>query len=263
METNNKTTLLKFGDEIIFSKQGGVDYALVPGMCYTVEIDRMTDAVKFKENSTIELPEKLYVLPEDEKFMNRVLKHYENNVSITGVMLEGTKGSGKTVMAKQIAVKSNLPILILDNSIRPYYLKSIFDKIRNLEMCVIIDEFDKLGEDYDDNQMLQVFDGIFSSGKKLILTTCNDIDNVNDYMKDRCGRIRYCRTFEEMGPAMISEVLKDRLNDKTKITSLTDFISKEFGLISFDNVASFAEEVNNYPDESYESLFKDMNISSK
>ena len=66
-----------------------------------------------------------------------------------------------------------------------------------------------------------------------------------------------------MRPSMIKCILNDRLDDKKKTDSLTDFIIKNFGCISFDNVSSFIEEVNEYPETSYEELFNDMNISQK
>ena len=82
-------------------------------------------------------------------------------------------------------------------------------------------------------------------------------------MLDRCGRIRYYREFEEMGPSMISEILTDRLDDKSEVEPLTDFIMANFGLLSFDNIASFADEVNLFPNDTFEELFSDMNISEK
>ena len=66
-----------------------------------------------------------------------------------------------------------------------------------------------------------------------------------------------------MSPSMIQAILENRLNDKTEVKPLTDFVIQNFGLISFDNVTAFAEEVNENPNETFESLFEDMNISDK
>lgn len=262
METKNSSTLLKIGEDIIFSTCG-LDYELKNGQVYTAEWDYGADRIKLKESSALQLPNKLYITNEDEKFMNRVLTHFNKSEKSTGVMLAGTKGTGKTVLAKQIAIRSDLPILTIDKSLHPRYLKNLFEKLENVNMCIVIDEIDKLGENYDDSFMLQVFDGISASGKHLILTTCNNTDNVNEYLLDRCSRIRYYRTFEEMSQEMVKNILDDRLNDKTKAQSLSDFIIKSFACVSFDNVVSFAEEVNDYPEESYTSLFNDMNISER
>lgn len=262
MENKNQT-LLKVGENIVFA-QHGIDYSMKSGSVYTVSYDAYSDEIQLHEAPNLQLPSKLYVLEEDKKFMNKVLNYHKKNKNgITGVMLAGLKGSGKTVMAKEIAINSGLPILLIDNSFRPSKLTKLFNKLQNIEMCVIFDEIDKLGEDYSDDYMLRVFDGISSSGKHLVLATCNDKKQVNEYLLDRCGRIRYYREFEEMGSKMITSVLRDKLNDKKEVDSCTEFIIKNFNVISFDNVSSFADEVNDYPTETYESLFADMNISSK
>ena len=44
---------------------------------------------------------------------------------------------------------------------------------------------------------------------------------------------------------------------------MMDFIIDNFGCISFDNVNSFIEEVNENPKDTFEELFNDMNLSSK
>ena len=260
-QTNN-THLLKIGDEIVFSKTG-VDYELEAGKVYVPKVESYTEEINLTFGSSFDLPTKLYTPKSDEKFINKVLTSYEAQDKAMGVLLAGTKGTGKTVLAKRIAKMSNMPILTVDNTFHPSYMRKLFNKLENTPMCVIFDEFDKMGERYDSDQILRVLDGISSSGKHLILFTCNDVDMVNNYMLDRCGRVRYYREFDEMGPSMISEILTDRLNDKSEVRPLTDFIVANFGLLSFDNVASFADEVNLFPNETFEELFSDMNISEK
>ena len=66
-----------------------------------------------------------------------------------------------------------------------------------------------------------------------------------------------------MPASMIQAVLEDKLEDKDEVKPLTDFIQEKFECASFDNIASFADEVNAYPNDTYEDLFNDMNLSSK
>ena len=66
-----------------------------------------------------------------------------------------------------------------------------------------------------------------------------------------------------MSNSMIRSILEDKLNDKSEVDTLTDFIINKFGCISFDNVCSFALEVNENPKDTYELLFEDMNLSQK
>lgn len=259
---NNNNTLLKVGEDIIFASHG-IDYKMSSGKVYTVEVDRYTYDIKMHEAPALELPQKMYVLPDDKKFTDKVLTRYKTFEGMTGVMMAGEKGTGKTVLTKYIAMQSKLPILLLDKSFNPSLFKKLFNKLADMEVCIIFDEIDKLGERYDSDYMLQVFDGISASGHHLMLSTCNNTDDVNEYLLDRCGRIRYYKEFEEMGPTMIQTILKDHLDDKKKVNTVTEFIIKHFGLISFDNIVAFADEVNMYANAPLESLFKDMNISEK
>jgi hypothetical protein len=263
MEQNK--TFLKVGEKVVFKpKTEGLDYTLEAGKVYTVEIDRYTDEITFNVAPNITLPEKLYTTTEDDKFVNKIINHYNNSKEgITGVMLSGLKGSGKTIMMKRLALESNLPILLIDKSFYPRHLITLFNKLVDTPICILMDEVDKLGDDYSDDYLLKVLDGINSSGKKLMIFTCNDDEDISEYLKDRCSRIRYWKDYGEMPASMIQAVLEDKLDDKTEIKPLTDFIQEKFECASFDNIASFADEVNACPNDTYEDLFNDMNLSSK
>lgn len=261
---NNKN-FLKIGNKIAFKPIiEGLEYELEGGVVYTLDVDRYTDDISFIVAPPLSMPNKVYETEDSSRFVNKVLNYFEKSEDgTTGVMLSGLKGSGKTITAKNIALKSNLPIILIDKSFRPSFLSKLFNKLANTQVCVLFDEIDKLGEDYDDDYLLKILDGANTCGKKLVLCTCNESDDINEYLKDRCSRIRYWKEFDELSPSLIQEILKDKLEDKTKVGSLTDFIISNFACVSFDNVSSFVEEVNEYPDIAYEELFEDMNLSSK
>lgn len=260
-----ESKFLKVGNKIMCKPvTDGLDYELESGTVYTIDIDRYTDEIEFKIAPQLQMPFTLYSTETDTKFINKVLNYYKSTTDSTvGVMLSGLKGSGKTVMMKQIALQSKLPIILIDKSFHPSQLVKLFNLISNTEVCVLMDEVDKLGDDYDDNYLLRILDGINSSGKKLMIFTCNDEEGINEYLVDRCSRIRYWRRFDYMQPSMISNILTDKLKDKDEVNVLTDFIVNNFDCISFDNVVSFVTEVNNNPDDTFEELFEDMNLSKK
>lgn len=256
---------LKVGKSINFKfNTEGLECDLTPGMVYSIDVDRYTDAISLEETSGLSLPSKVYCTQRDERFIDKVINSYNLSESgFTGVMLAGLKGSGKTVMAKVIANKSGLPIINIDKNIRPHILRNIVEKLGDTSVCFLFDELDKVLADYDDSVLLQVLDGSDTKGKHMILFTCNDDDEISEYLIDRCSRIRYWRKFDEMSPSLIMEVLNDKLNDKKEVKSLTDFIKDNFEVCSFDNIASFVKEANDYPTVTYEELFEDMNLSSK
>lgn len=256
---------LKVGKSINFKfNTEGLECDLTPGMVYSIDVDRYTDAISLEETSGLSLPSKVYCTPRDERFIDKVINSYNLSESgFTGVMLAGLKGSGKTVMAKMIANNSGLPIINIDKNIRPYILRNLVEKLGDTSVCFLFDELDKVLEDYDDSVLLQVLDGSDTKGKHMILFTCNDDNEISEYLIDRCSRIRYWREFDEMSPSLIMEVLNDKLNDKKEVKSLTDFIKDNFEVCSFDNIASFVKEANDYPTTTFEELFEDMNLSSK
>ncbi|WP_173431842.1 AAA family ATPase [Sharpea azabuensis] len=260
-----KKKFLKVGDKIVFrSSVDGLEYDLEPGVVYTIEINRYTDEVNLIIGKPFNMPSKIYTTPQDDKFVNKVINSYKTADSNTlGVMLSGLKGSGKTLLSKVIAMKSELPIIVIDNYIHPKILNKVLKSFEGVEVCILFDEVDKNGEDYDDNYLLRILDGVENTGKKMMLFTANEGEDINQYMKDRCSRIRYWREFEEVPASLIIAMLEDKLNDKSKCKELTDFIQDNFSCISFDNVLAFANEVNNNPDDAFEELFEDMNLSKK
>lgn len=259
---NTESKFIKVGDRIIFqSKTDGLQYDLEPGKVYTVTVDKWSDEIGLQIAPDLTLPSKIYDTEDNTDFIEKVKRSYERTESTLGVMLAGMKGSGKTITAKILAIKSDLPIIVIDKGFRPSFLNKLFKKLDDTEVCVLMDEVDKLGEDYDDDYLLRILDGVDTCGKKLFIFTANESDDINEYLKDRCSRIRYWKEFEEMSASMIKSILEDRLEDKTKINSLIDFIQNNMGCISFDNVCAFIDEVNAVPNSTYEELFKDMNLS--
>lgn len=261
MESN----FVKVANKVVFKPTtDGLDYELEAGKVYTVEMDRWSGDISFTVAPDLNLPTKLYTTEEDSKFVDKVLSRYKIMESGTlGVMLSGLKGSGKTVMMKNLAVQSNLPILLIDKSFAPSQLVNLFNKLSKIELCVLMDEIDKIGENYDDDYLLKILDGVNTTGKKLMIFTCNDAEDINEYLQDRCSRIRYWREFDVMPSSMIQNILSDKLKDKDEVKPLTDFIIENFGVVSFDNVISFVDEVNENANDTYEDLFNDMNLSSK
>lgn len=256
---------LKVGKNVSFKfNTDGLECDLTPGMVYNIKVDSYTRAVSLEETTPFSMPSKVYCTSRDKRFIDKVLNSYKlSENGFTGVMLSGLKGSGKTIMAKSIANESNLPIINIDKSIRPWALKVLVELLGDTNICFMFDELDKLLEDYDDSALLQILDGADTKGKHMILFTCNNEAYISEYLIDRCSRIRYWRKFDEMSPSLIMEVLNDKLNDKKEVESLTDFIKDNFEICSFDNIASFINEVNNYPTATFEELFEDMNLTPK
>lgn len=251
---------IKVGERII-NKPTGLDYDLVNGKVYNLKWDRYNGVSYFEEDGSLSLPAKVYATKSDDIFIKRVNTYFQKTSKLsTGVMLSGIKGTGKTVMAKVIAKNSNLPIIVVDED---YPTGRINDFFRKFETPVTI-IFDEVDKHWDTENLLGWLDGVQTNAKKLVLFTCNNEDRVNDYLKDRCSRVRYIRHFEANDNArFLREILRDKGIAEDNIENTYTFIVNNFGLLSIDNILSFIDEKLLLPELSNEEIFNDMNISSK
>lgn len=256
MEKNNN--FIKAGDQIM-PKPQGMDYKLKAGKVYLLTCDKYSDELYLKEDNDFQLPEKYYQSAGDKRFVNKVINTFTKTQKLTtGVLLSGIKGSGKTLMAKHIAMNSNVPIIVVDKSVRAGDIENFFSRI-TIDTCVIFDELDKY---WSTSYLLGFLDGVKPTGKKLVICTCNDEGEVSEYLNDRCSRIRYKRDFKCLGVDAILGILTDVM-DEEKAYDVASFIADNLGVISYDNVIVFADEVINNPNESLEDILEDLNIEKQ
>ena len=257
----NNTEFVKINNKI-YPKSKGMDYELECGKIYNLVYDGFSNTSILELNENIlNMPKKIYESNKDKLFKERVLTYYKNaDTQTTGVMLAGTKGTGKSLLAKLIAIESNLPIIIVDGCYPAYRLEKYFSNYKNTEICILFDEIEKKWKTED---MLGFLDGIENTAKKLILMTCNDLGLVSNYMQDRCSRVRYLRKYgDDENIELIPEILKD--NNLSDNKELEDFIKKHIKLLSIDNIIAFIKEYNLFKDKitDLNDLINNLNIST-
>lgn len=253
---------IKVGNKIQVKPQG-LDYDLTPGKVYDLLYDEFNECSYLQENGNLNMPKQLFKIKGDDRFIKRCITYFNSDVSTetTGVLLSGLKGSGKSVLAKRIAIESNLPIIIVNTQYRLRYLNSFFKNI-NIPTCIIFDEFEKNSYYWPTEQILDFLDGMQSTSKKLVLFTCNRTDKVDDNLIDRTSRIRYWRTYDlKDNYVFIRELIEDK--NLENVDELESFIIKNMKVVSFDNINSFLEEYKLFKDEfSIEEIFNAMNLTS-
>lgn len=250
---------IKIGDNIV-AKPKGADYDLIPGKVYDLGYNEYTGDFIFKENGELNLPKKVYQTKEDELFKKRVFTFFNNTeAQTTGVMMAGTKGTGKTVMAKVLAKQSGLPIIVVAPEF-PERLLVKFFKDFTTPVCVLFDEIEK---NFRTHKMLDFLDGVEKTTKKLVLMTCNEMSRVSEFIQDRCSRLRYLRNYTpEENLAFIPMLIED-FNIKNK-QEVIDFCKTKIKLLSMDNLCSFLTEVKLLEDDdiTLNEIIKIMNIST-
>lgn len=255
----NTHEFLKLGNRVIV-KPAGSDYSLIAGKTYDLIYDRF-EGTQLLENGELNLPKKVYKSNKDITFIKRVTNYYNNSTDNTvGVMLAGIKGTGKTIMAKELAKESGLPIIIVSPSFPERELTRYFKKFTQ-EVCILLDEVEK---NYDTENMLGFLDGVEKTCRKLVIMTCNSLREVSEYMQDRCSRIRYLRKYTaEANREFVPMIVKDlEIKNPDKVV---EFINNEFKLLSMDNIFSFLREVKLLENttENYGEIISILNVETK
>ena len=176
------------------------------------------------------------------KFMQHVLTAFKNTKGNFGILLNGTKGTGKSVTAKVLANKFNLPVIVVksfgENNTQLIEFLASF----NFDCVFFFDEFEKNFSDRD-SSILQIMDGVYTSEyRRIFLLTTNET-HINDNLISRPSRLRYIHEFGNLEPEITREYLNDTLNDKSRIEDVIDFVDT-LQISTIDILKSIVEEIN-------------------
>lgn len=190
-------------------------------------------------NDMENMPKKVYGDP--YRFINRILTSYKNKSNKnTGILLSGTKGSGKSLTTRMLAKRAIeelcIPVIIINQSYDTVELARFIQKISD-DVMIVFDEFDKTYGCKEDERketkqrgLLSILDGVYES-HKLFLFIVNEERNVSDFMISRPGRILYHLHYGDISYDTVKEMCNDNLlnkdftNDVLKIVSLLSNVS--------------------------------------
>lgn len=254
-----KSEFIQYNGHII-PKPEGMDCCLEPGKVYSLLHDKMEGLEYLEEDKNFEFPKTYYLSDKDKKFISKSIDTFKKTDKMTtGVLLSGLKGSGKTLLAKKIAKESGLPIIVVDKSVYAEDIEMFFARM-NTDVCVIFDEIDKY---WTTRYLLGFLDGVKPTCKKLVLCTCNNEKEIDEYLNDRCSRIRYKKTFSGLDKETVTGIINDIISNKDKAIVAAEYFCTTVETISYDNVIIFGEELKNNPDDSFEEVMEFLNISKK
>lgn len=200
---------------------------------------------------------KLYGL--NQKFIDYVLKTYENTTGNLGVLLDGIKGSGKTVVAKELCNRLQLPVILVqsmgsdtNNKLIKYLSTSI-----DFDCIFFFDEYEK--EFKDSSDVLSFMDGTYNSiYRKVFLLTTNEL-KVDQNLLGRPSRIRYKKSFSNLSEEVTREILNDILEDKTAIEKVIE-LTHSMNIITIDLIKAIATEINIHGVEALSDIKETFNI---
>ena len=188
------------------------------------------------------------------KHTQRIINTFLDRPNQTGVMMTGEKGSGKTLLVKNVSIelaKQGVPTIVINS---PWQGDTFNTLLQSIEQpCVVLfDEFEKVYDRDDQENILTLLDGVFPS-RKLFMFTCNDKWRVDYHMRNRPGRIYYMIDFKGLDVDFIIEYCNDNLNAKQHIDKICQ-IAGLFAEFNFDMLKALVEEMNRYNETPAEAL---------
>lgn len=212
----------------------------LPVGVYKIVIPQMAPAYLYKEMDSFTFNYKLYDVK--KSLVDRVHKTYHNTTGNLGVLLNGVKGTGKSVTAKLICNKLNLPVILIDNS-SPMYLEFI-NSIK-CDVVVFVDEFEKVYDtkEKEDSRLLSYMDGAKACDYRRVFVLTSNHKYINENLLQRPGRLRYLVEYGDLSKEVITEIVDDLLVHTSLRDVCIEFISK-LDIITIDIVKAVLNEVN-------------------
>jgi len=246
------TYFLRNGNTFRVTDEASLDlHEKLPVGNYIIKKDQFGNLF-LEQIDSFELKGKRY--GDNTKNTDRIYSTFMNREASTGVMLTGEKGSGKTMLAKALAIKcaeEAIPCIIINAA----WVGDAFNKLIqdiNQPCMVLFDEFEKVYDREEQQSILTLLDGVFPS-KKLFVLTCNDKWRVDAHMRNRPGRIFYMLDFKGLAVEFIVEYCEDNLINKTHISKICS-IASLFAEFNFDMLKALVEEMNRYNETPQEAL---------
>lgn len=248
--------LIQNGQNFVLGNFGGLPEKLPLGT-YTLLFNKDMGQYYLHLIDDIKIPNKIYgdIIP----FAKRVCTKYYSKDRNLGVLLVGTKGTGKTITARTIANLLNIPVIIIPQGYDDTAFISFLTDPALGNCVILIDEFEKLynGENADSNKILSLLDGPYNT-HHIFVFTANEFYRINSMMKNRPSRIHFLKEFTGLDEDTVKEIGNNLLDNKDWTEELIN-ISQKMTECTFDTIISICADSNLYK-ESPKTVVKYMNV---
>lgn len=240
---------------------------LRPGV-YSIHFQEMMGFYLKTERDGFSVPAKLYGNVEERA--NKIIQTYQDRTGNTGILMTGTKGSGKTLLGQVLGNKMinelKIPVILVQQQFAGGGFNSFIEQLG--EVVLVFDEFGKMypSNHHDDDGeaqdgLLTLLDG-FSRQKRMFILTENEVMKINSFLLDRPSRIYYHFQYDKLDEDSTNDYCVDK-NIDPEVTKVIIEISRQMDEFNFDILQTIIEECDRYqatPD-TIEDLLVDLNIN--
>jgi hypothetical protein len=222
-------------------------YSKLPKGNYLLRYDQRKGFYLTK-TTDFNLPKKLYG---DHSIVNRWLSSWQVNTSKNmGIILSGTKGTGKTITAQKFCLDSELPVIIINEGFAGSdFVEFITNEVMG-ECIIFIDEFEKVYPRYsgkaDASDLMSIMDGNFTT-RLVFLLTVNEFE-ISDYLINRLSRVKYRKDYNNLSDDDMREVINDMLDNKDHSESIYEFFDT-VGIRTYDLLTNLIKEMNLFKED--------------
>jgi hypothetical protein len=209
---------------------------------YLLKFDMAKNEFYLESRNQFTLPSKIY--GDGGEMVERYLNTFKKKNGNLGVLLQGTKGTGKSLTARQLCIEANLPVILIDSDFGGIDFRPFITNL-DQEMVVFIDEFEKVFEGKgNQDSFLSLLDGTATSSI-LFLFTVNKTRGLSQYLKNRPGRIHYIKEYTTISKEVLEEVMEDLLENKEHKKEIREIYAILTNM-SMDILISLIWECNEY-----------------
>jgi hypothetical protein len=221
---------------------------------YTIQTPPMQPAYMLKIKQDFHFAYKVY--GHQAGLIDRTATAWKHTTGNLGVLLNGVKGTGKSVTAEMIcnrmAKDYNMPVVLITEDING--LSEFLSGIHQ-DIVVFVDEFEKVfSRDVDDytvdssKNILTIMDGALKSEHRRMFVFTTNNKYINENLLQRPGRLRYVVEFNDLKRDAIEEIVDDMLLWPDHREGVIEFISG-LTMITVDIVKAVVQEVNMFNED--------------
>lgn len=252
--------LLEQSDSVHFINASFKIRKELPYGVYGVNMQAMSGELYLtKQKPEFLMPKDFYEVKGKEfQYVKDVAKASSGNL---GIILNGVKGTGKTIFAEKLCNELQIPVLIMESWGEKNL--SVLKQISDIpyDLVLFFDEFEKKFSEDDQQMLLSVIDGVYNTNYRRIFILTTNEANIDPNMLGRLHRFAYRLDFSYItDKETIKNYFSERINltdeqlhwlvgyMQSKINNTIDTFSKiveEINFVGFDKFREIGSEIMN------------------